>query len=60
MRPTTSEQKKHLANFHGRYTPEEITELGGDYWKYNIFAFTSFPGASGTFDLKHRSVLYLR
>lgn len=49
VRPTASEQKRHLASFNGRYTLEETSELGGDYWKYNIFAFTSFPGGSGTY-----------
>jgi hypothetical protein len=58
IRPTPAEQKTHLVSFNGRYTPEEIAELGGDYWKYNIFAFTSFPGGSGNFDIGHRSGLW--
>ncbi|MEH2114346.1 hypothetical protein [Nostoc sp.] len=58
LRPIPIEQKRHLASFNGRYSPQEIAELGGDYWKYNIFAFTNYPGGSGTFDLGHRSGLW--
>ncbi|MBD2199901.1 MULTISPECIES: hypothetical protein [Calothrix] len=58
VRPTAAEQKNHLASFNGRYSPEEIAALGGDYWKYKIFAFSSFPGGSGTFDIGHLSGLW--
>lgn len=58
IRPTPGEQKTHLTRFNGRYTPEEIAELGGDYWKYNIFAFTTFPGGSGNVDIGQRAGLW--
>lgn len=51
VRPTAAEQKRHLESLNGRYSPEIIEELGGDYWKYNIFAFTEYPGGSGTYDI---------
>ncbi|MBP5973203.1 hypothetical protein HW132_10775 [Brasilonema sp. CT11] len=58
MRPSNAEQKKHIQKFADRYNQKIVESLGGDYWKYNIFVFTSYPGGSGNFDIGHLSGLW--
>jgi len=57
-RPTVIEQKKHLIELGHRYPQQTINQLGGEYWKYNIFAFTTYPGGSGTYDIEQLSGLW--
>ncbi|GAB1539041.1 hypothetical protein NUACC21_17060 [Scytonema sp. NUACC21] len=56
-RPTAAEQRKRLQS-SGRYSSEDIEQLGGDYWKKNIFSFTRFPGDSGNYDIANLSGLW--
>ncbi|AFZ24624.1 hypothetical protein Cylst_2405 [Cylindrospermum stagnale PCC 7417] len=56
-RPTAAEQRKHLQSL-SRYSPAEIEQLGGNYWKFNIFSFINYPGGSGSFDLINRTGLW--
>jgi len=57
-RPTAIEQRKHLIDLKPRYPQEIINQLGGEYWKYNIFAFITYPGGSGTYDIEQLSGLW--
>ncbi|AKG20897.1 hypothetical protein IJ00_05900 [Calothrix sp. 336/3] len=58
VRPSAKEQKQHLQQLSNRYSQDKINQLGGDYWKHNIFAFTTYPGGSGTFDINNFSGLW--
>ncbi|MFH7026840.1 MAG: hypothetical protein ACHBN1_15870 [Heteroscytonema crispum UTEX LB 1556] len=58
VRPSATEQKQHLQEMASRFSPEVVKQLGGKYWKHNIFSFTSYPGGSGTFEIKHLSGLW--
>jgi hypothetical protein len=55
VRPSLSEQKNHLAS-NGRYS--SISAEGDDHWKYKVFALTTYPGGSGTYDLGNVSGLW--
>lgn len=57
VRPTAAEQKTHLTSLN-RYSSEQIKELGGAYWNYSIFAFITYPGGSGTYDITQLSGLW--
>ncbi len=62
-RPTYEEQKKHLLELH-RYSissdPKEIDALlkNEEYWNKDIFAFTTYPGGSGTYEIEQLSGLW--
>jgi len=53
-RPTATVQRRHLQSMN-RYSTEVVRTLGGNYWRYNIISFTTYPGGSGTYDLRHLS-----
>ncbi|MDF5706635.1 MAG: hypothetical protein PUP90_02865 [Nostoc sp. S4] len=56
-RPSDAEQRRYLQEFK-RYDRETIEQLGGDYWKRNVFVFTDYPGGSGTYDINNLSGLW--